>query len=348
MENGMRVLRRLGLHDEIVAQANPCRRYEMAKIDGETVATFPVVNKDRLVTVTVLRSAEEGVYMHKDKFIVKIEQPTDGSLGVKATFRDGSFAYGDILIGADGVHSGVRSILFPDRRPFKSGFVGYLGVADYDPSFGWPLARPPLLRRQHQRQIHWALYEAKQEDISHDDWQPFLNLVAERARMADIAERWNVLPNFLPMIRASKQILPLTIYDLETLPVWHKHNCVLVGDAAHAMVPFTGQGCNVALEDTDVLATLLARFPTHPRTAFQLYQDLRYDRVRKAAEAARAQGKRQYSTSPTGAKIGHVVLKAMAFFASATGGNMSSASVLGYDGIEAVSQLLARRGYDAV
>ncbi|KAI9327133.1 hypothetical protein DFJ73DRAFT_864361 [Zopfochytrium polystomum] len=333
MENGMRVLRRLGLHDEIVAQANPCRRYEMAKIDGETVATFPVVNKDRLVTVTVLRSAvtrslhnaleEEGVYMHKDKFIVKIEQPTDGSLGVKATFRDGSFAYGDILIGADGVHSGVRSILFPDRRPFKSGFVGYLGSA--------------MLMRVSDTQIHWALYEAKQEDISHDDWQPFLNLVAERARMADIAERWNVLPNFLPMIRASKQILPLTIYDLETLPVWHKHNCVLVGDAAHAMVPFTGQGCNVALEDTDVLATLLARFPTHPRTAFQLYQDLRYDRVRKAAEAARAQGKRQYSTSPTGAKIGHIVLKAMA-----------SASVLGYDGIEAVSQLLARRGYDAV
>ncbi|KAI9340025.1 hypothetical protein DFJ73DRAFT_779146 [Zopfochytrium polystomum] len=78
-------------------------------------------------------------------------------------------------------HPDVRSILSPDRRPFKSGFVGYLSVANYyNPSFGWPSSdlhffnnnidgKSAMLIQVSDTQIHWVLYKAKQEDISHDD-----------------------------------------------------------------------------------------------------------------------------------------------------------------------------------
>ncbi|KAI9333930.1 hypothetical protein DFJ73DRAFT_963046 [Zopfochytrium polystomum] len=368
MENGLRVFRRLGLLDRIVAAGTPCDRYDMCKINGDLVASFPVHNKEDLVTVNILRSAitrtvyaalrDEGVRIQTGKQLVAIDQTDDGVGSVTATFKDGTSARGDILVGADGVHSAVRRLLFPqpERQPFKSGFVGYLGVGEYRAEYDWPskalhfftdnvAGKSGMLMRASETEVHWALYETRAEDVSHDDWQPLYDLDAESARLAALTEKWGLNASFVKMVRGSSRIIPLTIYDLHTLPEWHRGNCVLVGDAAHAMVPFLGQGSSIALEDTDVLAKLLARFPADPRTAFALYQEARYERAKAVAEGARLQGQRQYDMSPVGAVIGHVVLRVFAFVAWATGGNLSSEQVLGYDGHQAVDALLKKKGY---
>ncbi|KAI9325557.1 hypothetical protein DFJ73DRAFT_912730 [Zopfochytrium polystomum] len=366
-ENGMRVLRHLGLHDDAVLAGNRCDRYEMSKITGDPIAKFAVVNSGDLVTINILRTSlsriiknalvNEGVLLHSNKLLVGIEQPTDGSLGVKAKFKDGSVAFGDILIGADGVHSGVRSVLFSDRVPAKTGFVGYLGFTDYDPSFRWDsrglhfftdnvAGKSGMLMRASESQLHWVLYEIRQNEISHDDWQPLFDFHAERERIADLARKWCLPPVFQQLILGAREIIPLTIYDLETLPQWWKHNCVLIGGAKHAMLPFMGQACSTGLEDAEVLAALLHQLPADdPRVAFQLYQEARYARVKKIAEAARAQGKRLYAMSPIGAKIGHLVLKSIAMFAAARGSNLNSEEILAYDGLEAVQEILFRKGF---
>ncbi|KAI9320312.1 hypothetical protein DFJ73DRAFT_769444 [Zopfochytrium polystomum] len=365
MENGLRVLKHLGLLDEIVAAGAPVVSYNMHKIDGQLVASFKVINKDDLITVNILRSSitriiytalnKEGVFLKYDKHLTGIEQPTDGSLGVKATFRDGTFAHGDILIGADGVHSGVRSILFPDRKPFKSGFVGYFGVTEYSDEFNWPsralnfftnnvAGKSGYIMRTSDARIHWAIYEAKQEDISHDHWESLYDLDAEAARIAALARSWQLGPAFEPMIRKSIRIIPMTIWDLETLPTWHRGNCVLVGDAAHAMVPFVGQGASVSLEDVDVLTALLQRLPSDPRRAFELFQEARYPRAKKIAESARTQGKRQYATSPFSTFVGLSFLRLFAFIARVTNTSLNPEEVLAYDGYDVVRQLIIKKG----
>ncbi|KAI9325565.1 hypothetical protein DFJ73DRAFT_208737 [Zopfochytrium polystomum] len=371
-ENDLRILKRWGLLDDVLRAGNRCDRYDMRKINGDPIASFPNnpagVDGD-LATITILRTAlsriltnafvREGGYVHSDKLLVGIEQPTDGSLGVKAKFRDGSVAYGDILIGADGVHSGVRRCLFPTRTPTKSGFVGFSGVVDDGPSSSsYPTrnlsfhtdnvaGKSGLIMRVSESQLFWVMYELKQDLIAHDDWKPLFDLRAERNRVADLAESWGLPDPLCGMIRCSKELIPMTLHDMDTpLPLWWSQNCVLVGAAKHAMLPFLGQACSVALEDAEVLAELLNRVPGgDPRTPFQMYQDLRYARVRKIAEGARAAGRRMYATSPIGAKVGHLVLKSYAVLVSLTGGNLTPEEILAYDGREAVFDLLYRRGY---
>ncbi|KAI9333929.1 hypothetical protein DFJ73DRAFT_764221 [Zopfochytrium polystomum] len=367
MENGLRVLRHLGLLDEVVAAGAAVERIEMRKISSELIASFPVVNHDGLTTVNILRTSitraisaalnREGIFIKTDKHLVGIEQPPEGSgaLGVRAIFRDGTVAVGDILIGADGVHSGVRGILFPDVKPFKSGFVGYLGVSEYDEAFNWPsraltfftdsvAGKSAMIMRASEQRMHWALYETVQSEISHDDWEPYYDLEAESKRIAEMARAWNMGEAIMPMIHRSVRIVPLTIYDLETAPQWHKGNCVLVGDAVHAMVPFIGQGASVALEDVDVLTALLLRLSDRPRLAFELFQEARYARCKKIVENARLQGKRQYASSTVGSAIGNGFLKLFAFIARVRNANLNPDDMLTYDGYEAVRLLLLKKG----
>ncbi|KAI9325560.1 hypothetical protein DFJ73DRAFT_784194 [Zopfochytrium polystomum] len=362
-ENGSRVLKHLGLLDQVVAAGNICDRYDLRTVTGDPVTSFPNPRNGDLVTITIVRSVfvrivlnalvMEGVYVHLDKLLVGIEQPTDGGLGVKAKFRDGTVAFGDILIGADGVHSAVRRALFPTRHPVPAGMVSYFGIVDNDPSFNWTsrdhvfftdnaTAKSGMIQRVSDRQLAWCIFELKPDEIDpRDDWRPLLfDLRQKRAELADMARRWKLPQVFEAMIVAAKEIIPVTILDLETLPQWSAGNCVLIGGAKHAMVPFLGQSCGVALEDAEVLATLLARLPADPRRAFQLFQDARFHRVRRLAEAARTQGKRQFATTPIGATVGKIVMKVV----SATGGGFSADEIVSYDGQAAVTEILFRNG----
>ncbi|KAI9364855.1 hypothetical protein DFJ73DRAFT_792447 [Zopfochytrium polystomum] len=338
-ENGLRVLRRLGLLPAVLAHGIPCDRFEMANLAGsELYARYPVSNRDGLVTVNILRStlcrilaealAAEGV-----------RRATTRGWASRRTFATAPSPPADILIGADGVHSSVRSILFPDlparARPVPAGIVGYLGVSDYDPCVEWPsrglhyfsdnaAGRCAMLMPVAASEIHWALYETKpgdSSDIALDRWQPFYNLAAERARLCGLADRWAVPAAFAPLIVAAKRIIPLSVHDLDPLPRWHLRNCVLVGDAKQALLPFIGQGSNVALEDADVLAALIDRVPHDPQH----------------------RGRMQYAGSPVASKIGHVAMRFFAMVASLTGGNLNSEEILAYDGHEVVERMMRRK-----
>ncbi|KAI9329788.1 hypothetical protein DFJ73DRAFT_859691, partial [Zopfochytrium polystomum] len=318
-ENGMRAIKHLGLLEDVVREGNHCDRHEIRDFAGNLVAAFPTAgNGADLFTVTIKRTAliriltnalaKEGVYVHTDKMLVDIEEPPiPGSLGVKAKFKDGTVAYGDILIGADGIHSGVR----------KSHALHY-----YTDNAN---AKSCLLYRTSDRQIKWLVMELKPSEIvSHDSWQPWFDLYQKRA-----------------LIRGAREIFPTTIYDMELLPQWYRGNCVMFGCAKHVMPPFLGHVSNVVLEDAEVVAALINRMPSDPRKAFRLYQELRHHRVARIAEAVRTHGRRHYSTSKFAAKMGKMMLKIV----SAVGGPMSSHEIMSYDGQAAVVEILFRHGY---
>ncbi|KAI9348988.1 hypothetical protein DFJ73DRAFT_834564, partial [Zopfochytrium polystomum] len=349
-ENGMRAIKHLGLLEDVVREGNHCDRHEIRDFAGNLVAAFPTAgNGADLFTVTIKRTAliriltnalaKEGVYVHTDKLLVDIEEPPiPGSLGVKAKFKDGTVAYGDILIGADGIHSGVRKVLFPNRNPSPIGFIGYYGITDLDPVSGvaWEShalhyytdnanAKSCLLYRTSDTQIKWLVMELKPSEIvSHDSWQPWFDLYQKR-----------------PLIRGAREIFPTTIYDMELLPQWYRGNCVMIGCAKHVMPPFLGHVSNVVLEDAEVLSALINRMPSDPRKAFRLYQESRHHRVARIAEAVRTHGRRHYSTSKFAAKMGKMMLKIV----SAVGGPMSSDEIMSYDGQAAVVEILFRHGY---
>ncbi len=80
-------------------------------------------------------------------------------------------------------------------------------------------------------------------------------------------------------------------------PFWHKGSVGLVGDAAHAMLPFQAQGAAMGIEDAIILAPLLAT-EQNPATAFNIYQNKRQERVNRVAKTSQSNGNIFHMTPP--------------------------------------------------
>ena len=138
--NGMHVLAELGLADEMIQNGSVADAFEFYSQSGVRLGSInhnmrerfgrPAVNMRRaaLNEALVNRAWCENVELVFEKRLVRIDDHADQP--VVAHFSDGTSAEGDFLIGADGVHSGVRSHVVPDGpKPFDTGLIGFGGFA---------------------------------------------------------------------------------------------------------------------------------------------------------------------------------------------------------------------------
>jgi salicylate hydroxylase len=100
---------------------------------------------------------------------------------------------------------------------------------------------------------------------------------------------WN--ERLLQLFDASERCYKWALYDREPLAQWGKDRVTLLGDAAHAMLPYLSQGAAQSLEDACVLATQLQRAPEELAMALRRYEGLRIPRTRRIQLGARARGK---------------------------------------------------------
>lgn len=234
--------------------------------------------------------------------VVAVEERADR---VRAVLSDGSSVEADLLVGADGVHSRVRSCMDPTAPPPSyaglvttggfaprgavvgpasagSGGVGGGPVAGaYEMVFGrqaffgsatapdgvvWWFVNVPMAAEPNHR----ALREVSASELR----RRFADLFADDASDA------------LPVIAATPGFAPMSpIHTLPHLPRWHSNRVVLVGDAAHAPSPTSGQGASLAAEDAVVLAQCL-RSGREPGEAFALFASVRRPRVERIIRAA--------------------------------------------------------------
>jgi FAD-dependent urate hydroxylase len=148
--------------------------------------------------------------------------------------------------------------------------------------------------------IWWFANPPQKRPADPGDWSPqrwrahLLDLVAEDATPA------------AAIIRATPEILgPWNTYDLPRVPVWHDDRTVLLGDAAHAASPSSGQGASMAVEDAVTLAKCLRDAADVP-AALAAYESLRRPRVEKVV----AYGRRSSSTKVAG-PVGGAIRDAM-------------------------------------
>ncbi|GAA1625546.1 FAD-dependent monooxygenase [Actinoplanes couchii] len=184
----------------------------------------------------------------------------DGS-GVTIEFTDGSRERYDLVIGADGLRSAVRAVVAP-AEPIDSGLVASRAVIRSD--------APPGVRVWLGPGRHCVAYPIA---------PGLLNLVAvtPAGRHPDPFGGWD--PVVRGLLGRAGEWDRRALYDLPPAPVWHRGRVVLIGDAAHPILPFIAQGAAQAIED----AVALARSPD--LTAFRAS---RRDRVRRVYELSRA------------------------------------------------------------
>ncbi|SIM49044.1 FAD-dependent oxidoreductase [Micromonospora cremea] len=249
--------------------------------DGTTSQT---IKRADLYRVLHEEASSRGVRIEHGKRLVAAEE-TGG--GVRAVFADGSEAVGDVLIGCDGVHSTVRRIIDPAApAPTYAGLLtngGYVrGVrVDTEPGsyemifgkrafFGYAMAP--------NGEVWWFANVPRRDEpacgemraISGEEWRRrLLRLYAEDAGPA------------VPLIQATLEMARMSpIHAVPHLPAWHNGRMVIIGDAAHAPSPTSGQGASLSIEDAVVLAKCLRDLPD-PQAAFAGYEAARRPRVER-------------------------------------------------------------------
>ncbi|RSM36026.1 FAD-dependent monooxygenase [Amycolatopsis balhimycina DSM 5908] len=215
--------------------------------------------------------------------------------GVVATFEDGSRQVGDLLIGADGIHSATREIIDPHApEPRYTGTVVLCGYARQAPVE--PL--PGVYRMIYGKRVFFAYTTAPDGET----WW-FVNLPRPELSKAELAstslDEWKRQATALlrrdrspaaSIVEASEQIRASNGYDIASTPRWHAGRMIVIGDAAHAAAPNAGHGASMAMEDAVVLAKCLRDAP-EVVAAFRAYEQQRRERVeRLVATSARMGG----------------------------------------------------------
>ena len=245
-----------------------------------------------------------GIEIHHGR---RLTAAHDAGGQVHAVFADGGTEDANLLIGADGVHSTVRTIIDPAApAPAYGGLIGTGGYAtdvqvDAEPgSYEMIFGRRGFFGYASPRdgEVWWFANVPHREpptDPGETDWRPvLLDLFADDAGPATA------------LIEATPDLLPASpIHSIPHLPHWHRDTLVVVGDAAHAPSPTSGQGASLAVEDAVELARCLRDLPDHTQ-AFARFEHTRRARVERIIKAAA-----RINNSKAAGPVGRVVRDAM-------------------------------------
>ena len=222
----------------------------------------------------------------------------EGAARVVARFENGASAEGCCAVGADGIHSAVRKLLFPGEGP-----PGYQGINMWRGT----TRRKPFLSGGSMVVASWlevgkmVIYPIR--DAIDAQGNQLVNWVAEIQSPRHVLQDWSLkgrLEDFYPtfadwrfdwldvagLLRDADMILEYPMVDRDPLPWWSRGRVTLLGDACHSMLPFLAQGAVMALEDGFVLARCLSQFS--PDEALARYERARLSRTTKVVEGAAA------------------------------------------------------------
>ncbi|MFZ2078050.1 MAG: FAD-dependent monooxygenase [Xanthobacteraceae bacterium] len=207
--------------------------------------------------------------------------------------------HGHALIAADGLWSAARTRIAskaPPRFAGRTAWRALVPAAQLAPEFRDPIVYLWLGRDAHL--VHYPVKGGKLINVvvvTADDWSgPGWSEPAGRidllARLS--SRRW--APQAHSVFRAPDAWLKWALYESEPLTSFAQGAAALLGDAAHAMLPFLAQGAAMAIEDGAVAAQCLARMPDDPAAAWKSYSAIRRGRTRKVQRLAARNGKRYH------------------------------------------------------
>jgi salicylate hydroxylase len=299
--NGVRMLRRLGLGDELARSGARWLDPQYRRSDGVYIASmwpnesvreidFYGVHRADLLGMLVERLPGDIVKTgHK---CVAFEQ--DDAQAV-IHFANGAHATADVVIAADGMHSTLQQFVVAPSAPLHSGSVAYRGVIPAA-NVSWPSGG---MRNWLGAGKHFLVYPVRAGEL--------INYVGFVATDEQMKESWSAagdpaalareFAGWDPMVEAIIAHVTTTfrwgLYDREPLATWTSGRLALLGDAAHPMLPHVGQGANQAIEDAVALATVLSRTNRASiRRALLVYESLRRERTARVQRSARVNGAR--------------------------------------------------------
>jgi 2-polyprenyl-6-methoxyphenol hydroxylase-like FAD-dependent oxidoreductase len=280
--NGLRALRELGLGDEVEAAGATVGRRRLLDDTGRLLIDFdeaglwadvapPVALHRRELHDILLRGAA-GTPIRLGTTVTSL---VDGTTEVDVQLSDRSTARYDVVVGADGIHSSIRTMVFGGPTPRLVGQAGWRFVIEGHPEIaGWNawLGRDRgFLALAIGRERVYGYADVRSTDASDPTRGDATALVPLFAGFAE------PVPTLLEQALRTAELYFAPVEEVNPL-TWAKGRVVLVGDASHASSPNMAEGASMAMEDALVLAESLATIPIVP-AALEAYRARRAQRV---------------------------------------------------------------------
>jgi 6-hydroxynicotinate 3-monooxygenase len=300
--NAMKVLRELGLESQLRQQSfyprswnNRDWRTGEVKFDmvfGEAAERkfgAPYLLAHRGDLHAALASAVPVERVRLGHRLVGLDETNDG---VRLTFADGATAIADAVIGADGVHSAVKDILF------GASPLNFTGRIAYRTTF------PAALLNGHTiddctkwwgEDRHIVIYYVKPDrsEVYFVTSQPEPDFRIESwSAKGDVQELRSAFEGFDRQVEnvlaACPDVHKWALVDRDSLDRWTDGNVTLLGDACHPMTPYMAQGAAMAMEDAAVLSRCLEGVEREGvASAFRRFEASRKDRTTRVQQTSR-------------------------------------------------------------
>jgi 2-polyprenyl-6-methoxyphenol hydroxylase-like FAD-dependent oxidoreductase len=307
--NGLDALRAIAAHRRVLNGGFPTNRTVLLNPAGRSLASVPIgsardgydvshtIKRAHLHQALFEEAHDSGVRVEFGKRMIGARVT---GTGVEARFDDGSEVSGDLLIGCDGIHSVTRTIIDPlAPRP---RYLGLLNFGGYTPGLaaGEAQAWHMIFGRRaffgyapdgnggtvwFANVPRHAASREERDSTSIEQWRRWL-----LALVADDSGPAHEL-----ISTGELQLVADNTHDLPKVLVWHRDRAIIIGDAAHAPSPSSGQGASTAIEDAVVLAKCL-RDASGIEAAFAAFERLRRQRVERIVR----QGARSSATKVAG------------------------------------------------
>ncbi|NOT40260.1 MAG: monooxygenase [Alphaproteobacteria bacterium] len=303
--NGVKVLERLGLREELDAVAFRPEALEM-RLGPSGLRIFSIPMRDEAVRrygapyyhvhradlMSILSKAlrtrlTSAVHMNKE--VQGYAQIGDS---VTLTFTDNTRVQGDVLIGADGIHSAIRTQMLGAMPARFTGNVAWRVVV---PASSLPKNLvPPTACVWVGPGRHAVTYYLRRGErvnfvgvVERDGWQG--ESWTERGDKADLtADFKGWAKPVTSIIEQATDCYRWALFDRDPLEEWCRGRVTLLGDACHPMLPFLAQGAVMSIEDAWVLSRQLKKTTDIP-AALKAYEAARKPRTSKVQRGARSQ-----------------------------------------------------------
>jgi len=294
--NALRVLRQLGVWDEVAAAGYAFNTVGLRAPDGTLLAEIEDARTggpDLPATVGMYRPALARILTDKaaavgakPRYATTVASLAQDDGGVDVTFSDATRGRYDLVIGADGVRSQIRSLVGIQLTTRPTG-MGIWRVFTSRPA---SVTRTDLYYRG---RCYIAGYCPTADDSLYaylvEDVQDRAGLTPDErlAVMRELASHYHGPWDDIRAVMTDPGTINYTRFEAHLLPPpWNRGRVVLIGDAVHTCPPTLAQGAALALEDAAVLADVLLPAGAVGQSVFDAFTHRRYDRAKTVVDAS--------------------------------------------------------------
>jgi len=313
--NGMKVYRALGIEDLIAKNAFMPEALEM-RFGRSGKQIFQIEARRAIIE----RWGAPYLHLHRADLvetltaILRKRLPNSITLGVTCTgyentetgiiarLENGDTVSGDLLVGADGIHSSIREQMLGPDKPDFTGNIAWRAVVPMD-KLG-DIAPPPTACVWVGAKRHAVTYRLRGGKLANfvgivedDSWtsESWTEQGTKDDVLADFAGWHPVITN---LIESADAHYRWALFDRQPLSKWTDGRAVLLGDACHPTLPFQAQGAVMAIEDAFLLAKLCSETPENLPAALTTYFDTRQPRTSRVQAASRSNAKLFHKHTP--------------------------------------------------